>query len=160
LPTADNESQLLRDQLPVKAKTYLQRAERAMVEQIGQSLSIPYRGRRDILTIAVREMCEENASTRNSSETTWKSVMDEAYEAGIVQDREFLDQYQGVRDYLRDTTLRISKQDSADIPDFNDYRRRNFGRLNISTQGGTNIDQVYKELSEIWPELFNEQRES
>ena len=160
LPTADSESQLLRDQLPVKAKTYLQRAERAMVEQIGQSLSIPYRARRDILTGAVREMSEEYLSTGKISEKTRRSLFEEAYEAGIVQDREFLDQYQGLRDYLRDTTLRISKEDSADIPDFNDYRRRNFGRLNISTQGGTNIDQVYKELSEIWPELFNEQRES
>lgn len=160
LPTADNESQLLRDQLPVKAKTYLQRAERAMMEQIGQSLSIPYRARRDILTNAVREMSEEYLSTGKISEKTRRSLFEEAYEAGIVQDREFLDQYQGLRDYLRDTTLRISKEDSADIPDFNDYRRRNFGRLNISTQGGTNIDQVYKELSEIWPELFNEQRES
>lgn len=160
LPTADSESQLLRDQLPVKAKTYLQRAERAMVEQIGQSLSIPYRARRDILTGAVREMSEEYLSTGKISENTRRSLFEEAYEAGIVQDREFLDQYQGLRDYLRDTTLRISKEDSADIPDFNDYRRRNFGRLNISTQGGTNIDQVYKELSEIWPELFNEQRES
>lgn len=160
LPTADSESQLLRDQLPVKAKTYLQRAERAMMEQIGQSLSIPYRARRDILTNAVREMSEEYLSTGKISENTRRSLFEEAYEAGIVQDREFLDQYQGLRDYLRDTTLRISKQDSADIPDFNDYRRRNFGRLNISTQGGTNIDQVYKELSEIWPELFNEQRES
>ena len=160
LPTADGESQLLRDQLPVKAKTYLQRAERAMVEQIGQSLSIPYRARRDILTGAVREMSEEYLSTGKISEKTRRSLFEEAYEAGIVQDREFLDQYQGLRDYLRDTTLRISKEDSADIPDFNDYRRRNFGRLNISTQGGTNIDQVYKEISEIWPELFNEQRES
>ena len=160
LPTADSESQLLRDQLPVKAKTYLQRAERAMVEQIGQSLSIPYRATRDILTGAVREMSEEYLSTGKISEKTRRSLFEEAYEAGIVQDREFLDQYQGLRDYLRDTTLRISKEDSADTPDFNDYRRRNFGRLNISTQGGTNIDQVYKELSEIWPELFNEQRES
>ena len=160
LPTADSESQLLRDQLPVKAKTYLQRAERAMMEQIGQSLSIPYRARRDILTNAVREMSEEYLSTGKISEKTRRSLFEEAYEAGIVQDREFLDQYQGLRDYLRDTTLRISKEDRADIPDFNDYRRRNFGRLNISTQGGTNIDQVYKELSEIWPELFNEQRES
>lgn len=160
LPTADSESQLLRDQLPVKAKTYLQRAERAMMDRIGQSLSIPYRARRDILTGAVREMSEEYLSTGQISEKTRRSLFEEAYEASIVQDREFLDQYQGLRDYLRNTTLEISKTDSADIPDFNDYRRRNFGRLNISTQGGTNIDQVYKELSEIWPEFFNEQRES
>ena len=160
LPTADSESQLLRDQLPVKAKKYLQRAERSMMNTIGQSLSIPYRARRDILTGTVQQMSEEYLQTGRVSEETRQSLFEEAYEAGIVQDREFLDQYQGLRDYLRDTTLQISKKDSADIPDFNDYRRRNFGRLNISTSGGTNIDQVYKELAETWPEFFNEYRES
>ena len=160
LPTADSDSQMLRDRLPVKAKTYLQRAERSMMNTIGQSLSIPYRARRDILTGTVQQMSEEYLQTGRVSEETRQSLFEEAYEAGIVQDREFLDQYQGLRDYLRDTTLQISKKDSADIPDFNDYRRRNFGRLNISTSGGTNIDQVYKELAETWPEFFNEYRES
>lgn len=160
LPTADSESQLLRDQLPVKAKKYLQRAERSMMNTIGQSLSIPYRARRDILTGTVQKMSEEYLQTGRVSEKTRQSLFEEAYEAGIVQDREFLDQYQGLRDYLRDTKLQISKKDSADIPDFDDYRRRNFGRLNISTSGGTNIDQVYKELAETWPEFFNEYRES
>lgn len=160
LPTADSESQLLRDQLPVKAKKYLQRAERSMMNTIGQSLSIPYRARRDILTGTVQQMSEEYLQTGRVSEETRQSLFEEAYEAGIVQDREFLDQYQGLRDYLRDTKLQISKKDSADIPDFDDYRRRNFGRLNISTSGGTNIDQVYKELAETWPEFFNEYRES
>lgn len=160
LPTAESESQLLRDQLPVKAKKYLQRAERSMMNTIGQSLSIPYRARLDILTGTVQQMSEEYLQTGRISEETRKSLFGEAYEAGIVQDREFLDQYKGLRDYLRDTTLQISKKDSADIPDFNDYRRRNFGRLNISTSGGTNIDQVYKELAETWPEFFNEYRES
>ena len=160
LPTAESESQMLRDQLPVKAKKYLQQAERSMMNTIGQSLSIPYRARRDILTGTVQQMSEEYLQTGKVSEETRQSLFEEAYEAGIVQDREFLDQYQGLRDYLRDTTLQISKKDSADIPDFNDYRRRNFGRLNISTSGGTNIDQVYKELSELWPEFFNESRES
>lgn len=160
LPTAESESQLLRDQLPVKAKKYLQRAERSMMNTIGQSLSIPYRARRDILTGTVQQMSEEYLQTGRISEETRQSLFEEAYESGIVQDREFLDQYQGLRDYLRDTKLQISKKDSADIPDFNDYRRRNFGRLNISTSGGTNIDQVYKELAETWPEFFNEYRES
>lgn len=160
LPTADSESQLLRDQLPVKAKKYLQQAERSMMNTIGQSLSIPYRARRDILTGTVQQMSEEYLQTGRISEETRQSLFEEAYEAGIVQDREFLDQYQGLRDYLRDTKLQISKKDSADIPDFNDYRRRNLGRLNISTSGGTNIDQVYKELAETWPEFFNEYRES
>lgn len=160
LPTADSESQRMRDQLPVKAKTYLQRAERSMMNTIGQSLSIPYRARRDILTGTVQQMSEEYLQTGRVSEETRQSLFEEAYEAGIVQDREFLDQYQGLRDYLRDTKLQISKKDSADIPDFDDYRRRNFGRLNISTSGGTNIDQVYKELAETWPEFFNEYRES
>lgn len=160
LPTAESEEQKLRDQLPVKAKKYLQKAERSMMNRIGKSLSIPYQARRDILTGTVQQMSEEYLKTGKISEETRRRLFEEAYEAGIVQDREFLDQYKGLRDYLRNTTLEISKKDSADIPDFDDYRRRNFGRLNISTQGGTNIDQVYKELSELWPEFFNEYRET
>ena len=143
-----------------KAQTYLERAERDMAANIGNSLSIPSKARRSILRESVREMTAEYLKTGRISNETKRRLFEKAYEAGIVQDREFLDQYKPLRDHLRNTTLRISKEDSADIPDFNDFRRRNFGRLNISTQGETNIDQVYKELSEVWPELFSEYRES
>lgn len=74
-------------------------------------------------------------------------------EDGVYQE------YRELRDYLRSTPLSISQEDASDIADYNDFRRRNFGRLNLRS-GDTNIDQVYQELSEMWPEFFDEVREN
>ena len=68
-------------------------------------------------------------------------------------------EYRELREYLRTTPLAISQEDAADITDYSDFRRRNFGRLNLRS-GDTNIDQVYQELSEMWPEFFDEAREN
>ena len=148
------------EKLKPKALTFLERAERDMVTRIGKSLGIPYRARRELLKGPVREMTAEYLKTGQISKETKRRLFDQAYEASIGKAKEFLDQYKPLRDHLRNTKLEISKKDSADIPDFNSYRKRSFGRLNISTEGGTNMDQVYKELAETWPEFFDEQRES
>lgn len=74
-------------------------------------------------------------------------------EDGVYQE------YRELRNYLRSTPLSISQEDASDIADYNDFRRRNFGRLNLRS-GDTNIDQVYQELSEMWPEFFDEVREN
>lgn len=148
------------EKLKPKALTFLERAERDMVTHIGKSLGIPYRARRELLKGPVREMTAEYLQTGQISKETKRRLFDQAYEASIGKAKEFMEQYQPLRDHLRNTKLEISKEDSADIQDFNSYRKRNFGRLNISTEGGTNIAQVYKELAETWPEFFDEQRES
>lgn len=77
----------------------------------------------------------------------------------VVRDDGAYQEYSDLRSYLRTTPLSISEEDSHDIPDYGDFRRRNFGRLNL-TRGRTNIDQVYQEMSQMWPEFFDEQRES
>ena len=148
------------EKLKPKALTFLERAERDMVTHIGKSLGIPYQARRELLKGPVREMTAEYLQTGQISKETKRRLFDQAYEASIGKAKEFMEQYQPLWDHLRNTKLEISKEDSADIQDFNSYRKRNFGRLNISTEGGTNIAQVYKELAETWPEFFDEQRES
>lgn len=60
---------------------------------------------------------------------------------------------------MRTTPLTISEADSHDIADYGDFHRRNVGQMKMG-KGKTNIDQVYQELSTLWPELFDEQRES
>ena len=93
------------------------------------------------------------------SQETMDRMFDEAYDRGVIVDRDYYDEYKDLRDYLRKADLQISREDAADIQDFNDFRKSNFGRLKISTKSGrTNIDQVYMELQERWPEFFNEQR--
>ena len=78
--------------------------------------------------------------------------------AAVLEDDAYRN-YADLRSYLRSTPLSISAEDSHDIADFGDFRRRNFGRMTIRS-GPTNIDQVYQEMSGMWPEFFDETRES
>ena len=78
--------------------------------------------------------------------------------AAVLEDDAYRD-YADLRSYLRSTPLSISAEDSHDIAGFGDFRRRNFGRMTIRS-GPTNIDQVYREMSVMWPEFFDETRES
>lgn len=148
------------EKLKPKALTFLERAERDMVTRIGKSLGIPYRARRELLKGPVREMTAEYLQTGQISKETKRRLFDQAYEESIGKAKEFMEQYQPLWDRLRNTKLEISKKDSADIQDLSSYRKRNYGRLKISTADETNIGQVYKELAETWPEFFDEQRES
>ena len=161
LPTAaEEEARDIIGTMPVKAQQYLRRAESYLTAKVGNLLSVPRYAQREYLRDIVREISLEYLREGRVSNETINDLFDRAYDEGVVVDREFYDQYEELRNFLRTTQLTISPEDSADIADFNDFRKSNFGRLNISTQGGTNIDRVYQELESMWPEFFSEARES
>ena len=161
LPTAaQEESRDIIGTMPVKAQAYLRRAESYLTAKVGNLLSVPRYAQREYLRDIVREISLEYLQEGRVSPETVNELFDRAYDEGVVVDREFYDQYEELRNYLRTVKLTISPEDSADSADFNDFRKSNFGRLNISTQGGTNIDRVYQELESMWPEFFSEARES
>lgn len=81
-------------------------------------------------------------------------------ESAETTDNSVYQAYGELRDYLRNTQLTVSPEVADNISDYGAFRRQNFGRLNLSRGSGTNIDQVYVELSELWPEFFDEVRES
>lgn len=161
LPTAaEEETRDIISTMPVKAQQYLRRAESYLTAKVGNLLSVPRYAQREYLRDIVREISLEYLREGRVSGETINELFDRAYDEGVVVDREFYDQYEELRNFLRTTQLTISPEDSADISDFNDFRKSNFGRLNISTQGGTNIDRVYQELESMWPEFFSEERQS
>lgn len=57
---------------------------------------------------------------------------------------------------LRNTKVSISAIDASNIPDFQFFRKRNFGKLGGVSTDGKNIpvDSKYQELAEKWPEYF------
>ena len=95
-------------------------------------------------------------AVRERADAIARRVVENAVETGDNAYR----QYGDLRAYLRSNKLVISPEDSRSIPDFNRFRKSNFGRMNIGTRGESNIDQVYTELSTLYPELFDEQRET
>ena len=81
-------------------------------------------------------------------------------ESAIAKDDEVYREYSELRKYLKDTKITLSAEDAAGITDYADFRRSLFGKVNLGKGERTNVDQVYSELAESYPEFFSETRES
>lgn len=64
--------------------------------------------------------------------------------------------YKDLRDYLRTTKISLGSEYWSDVAggEFGRFRKKNYGRLKL-VKGSTDVDQIYQELEERWPEWFN-----
>ena len=63
------------------------------------------------------------------------------------------DQYKDLKHYLRNTRISLGEEYWADV-EYDTFRKRNSGRIKL-VKGSTNVDQVYQELEEMFPEFFD-----
>ena len=99
---------------------------------------------------------------QNSDELAWDDIKGKALdiakdiikESVIVND-EYYETYKELKRFLKNTDITISEADRADFPDgYNNFRKANFGRLKL-VNNGTNIDSIYQELDDMFPEYFD-----
>lgn len=139
-----------------KGKKFMEGNEKKTAEKIAQAMDIPKQAKKDRLLPAIRKMTEEIGETGKISQETADAAFEEAYQSGLVVLDDFYKTYKGLRDELRTTRLQISQKDRADIPDFEDFRKSNMGRLQIVSRDGIPVDTKYQELRQRYPELFPE----
>lgn len=96
------------------------------------------------------------AEARRRSDAIAERIAESAVE---VDDRAYKE-YAGLRKYLKNTKLTLTEADAAEITDFNEFRKRLFGKLKINKGEHTNVDQIYSELSSQYPEFFNEAQDT
>ena len=96
------------------------------------------------------------AEARRRSDAIAERIAESAVE---VDDRAYKE-YAGLRKYLKGTKMTLTEADAAEITDFNEFRKSLFGKLKISKGEHTNVDQIYSELSNQYPEFFNEAQET
>ena len=77
----------------------------------------------------------------------------------MVESLKFIDDsayvyYKDLRDYLRNTPIRVSETIKGDIADYSAWRKSKFGKIRISDVG-IPVDDVYTELCEKFPEMFD-----
>ena len=137
-----------------RSKEYQGRQERRFRNRIKGIFSVPN-------TIALRQefddmiadAAEEVKQNGKISRNTADKLFNEAYNSGIVVLDEYYNQYKALKDQIRSTKLSISAEDAANIPDFNLFRRQNFGTLSFGADG-LPVDIAYQQLREQAPELF------
>lgn len=64
-------------------------------------------------------------------------------------------EYGELRRQIRETVITVTDSESREIPDFRDVKKQLRGRARIQI-GRTNIDTVFQNLAQNYPELFNE----
>lgn len=141
--------------LPKKAQTEYKRSVSRLVNDLGKSLGVPYHAGRSELRPIAEQIADEYFREGTVSEESGAELFEEAYANGIIRDDEFYRENKPILDYLRTTPIRVSETVKSDIADFNDWRKRQFGRLRIS-EDGRGVDQVYGKLSEMAPGFFPE----
>lgn len=77
----------------------------------------------------------------------------------MVESLKFIDDsmyvyYKDLRDYLKNTPIRVSDTIKSDIADYSAWRKSKFGKIRISDVG-IPVDDVYTELCEKFPEMFD-----
>ena len=87
------------------------------------------------------------------------AIAEKIAESAVEVDDRAYKEYAGLRKYLKDTKLTLTAQDAAEITDFNELRKSQVGKVKFGTGEHTNVDQIYSELAEQYPEFFSEQRD-
>ena len=140
--------------LPAKARDYLKRTERVMVNRLGNALSVPKHAQREYLQGIAREISREYLKTGTVSNATKGRLFTKAYDNGVITDTEFYNTYKHIKDHLRTTAVTLAEKDQGDIADYGAFVKSAFGRLRIKSEGGLPVDTAYAELHDMAPNLF------
>lgn len=136
-------------------------AAKDIIKQTGSSIGVDeVTGRLQELYDGIARATSENGL---SQENIWKHAHDLAHDIlddVSVREDTMYREYADLRKYFKGQQLVVSAADRGEIPDFGDFRRRNMGRMRLKNGERTNVDQVYAELSELYPEFFDQNRES
>lgn len=103
---------------------------------------------------------ESGELTYTEARSRADSIAQRIAESAIAKDDEVYSTYGELRKYLKDTKITLSSEDAAGITDYADFRSSLFGKVNLGKGEHTNVDQVYSELAESYPEFFSETREN
>ena len=143
------------DKLPGKARAFVDQAVNSAVRQAANAMSIPGKAKREVLKPAVQGMMNEFLQTGRIAQETIDKSFEDAYDAGIEEDREFYDTFKHIKVKLLKTGIRVTPEVWAEFADLEQFRRAVRGKILLNNEG-IGIDTLYGELHDEAPGLFPE----
>jgi hypothetical protein len=142
-----------RDLMGEKAAQYVRRLESRLVNELAENLSVPGQAKREVLRPMAEEALRTFFTDGQLDRAKLNDLFETAYQAGIEEDTQYIEQYGDLKKFIRDQKLSISEKDRQDIADYNLFRKAAMGTLTIS-KDGLPVDVAYQQLQEMAPELF------
>lgn len=142
-----------RDLMGEKPAAYVRRLESRMVNELAENLSVPGQAKREVLRPMAEEALRSFFTDGQLDRAKLNDLFETAYQAGIEEDTQYIEQYGDLKKFIRDQKLSVSEKDRQDIADYNLFRKAAMGTLTIS-KDGLPVDVAYQQLREMAPELF------
>lgn len=142
-----------RDLMGEKAAQYVRRLESGLVNELAENLSVPGQEKREVLRPMAEEALRSFFTDGQLDRAKLNDLFETAYQAGIEEDTQYIEQYGDLKKFIRDQKISISETDRQDIADYNLFRKAAMGTLTIS-KDGLPVDVAYQQLQEMAPELF------
>lgn len=142
-----------RDLMGEKAAQYVRRLESRMVNELAENLSVPGQAKREVLRPMAEEALRTFFTDGQLDRAKLNDLFETAYQAGIEEDTQYIEQYGDLKKFIRDQKISISETDRKDIADYNLFRKAAMGTLTIS-KDGLPVDVAYQQLQKMAPELF------
>lgn len=142
-----------RDLMGEKAAQYVRRLESGLVNELAENLSVPGQAKREVLRPMAEEALRTFFTEGQLDRAKLNDLFETAYQAGIEEDTQYIEQYGDLKKFIRDQKISISETDRKDIADYNLFRKAAMGTLTIS-KDGLPVDVAYQQLQEMAPELF------
>lgn len=144
-------NQLRQTEVPTVDRAQVRKQARALAKRYQATVTV------DELSARLQDLYDRMTQEKHMSwEVAYqeaKTIARDLAESAVAVNDGLYQEYAELRSYLKKTPLRISEEESHDIPDYNSWRKHHLGKVRIG-KGKTNVDQVYQELSQMWPELF------
>lgn len=164
IPQADNtpsvsqfrysaQDERYRDLMGEKAAQYVRRLESGLVNELAENLSVPGQAKREVLRPMAEEALRTFFTDGQLDRAKLNDLFETAYQAGIEEDTQYIEQYGDLKKFIQDQKISISETDRQDIADYNLFRKAAMGTLTIS-KDGLPVDVAYQQLQEMAPELF------
>lgn len=142
-----------RDLMGEKPAAYVRRLESRMVNELAENLSVPGQAKREVLRPMAEEALRTFFTDGQLDRAKLNDLFETAYQAGIEEDTQYIEQYGDLKKFIQDQKISISETDRQDIADYNLFRKAAMGTLTIS-KDGLPVDVAYQQLQEMAPELF------
>lgn len=142
-----------RDLMGEKAAQYVRRLESRLVNELAENLSVPGQAKREVLRPMAEEALRSFFTDGQLDRAKLNDLFETAYQAGIEEDTQYIEQYGDLKKFIQDQKISISETDRKDIADYNLFRKAAMGTLTIS-KDGLPVDVAYQQLQEMAPELF------
>ena len=131
-----------------KSRNVQTKAENTLIKTISNAFGVKYADKQGVIKEMVKDITAQVKATGTVNAADIDKLVDTAFEKGVISENELAKQYPNLKKELRESRF---KYQPGEV--FQNVRNNYFGKL-LFAKDGTDVDILYKEYSDKYPEIF------